>query len=98
MAWGREPKLATTTDRPPDGTHYDGGGSALIRGEAGLGTSALLDEAQARAAERGIGPPRIAGAPSESQMDGLSFAAVLVVHPRAVGGRDGRHGAAVQHC
>jgi predicted ATP-dependent serine protease len=44
------------------------GGSMLIRGEAGLGKSALLDEAGARATGRGIAVLRTAGAPSETQL------------------------------
>jgi DNA-binding CsgD family transcriptional regulator len=46
----------------------DRGGSMLIRGDAGLGKSALLDEAEARAAARGIAVLRTAGAPSETQL------------------------------
>jgi predicted ATP-dependent serine protease len=46
----------------------DQGGSMLVRGEAGLGKSALLQEAEARATARGIAVLRTAGAASEKQM------------------------------
>ena len=63
---GRDQELGTI-DSLLDGIG-DGGGSMLIRGEAGLGKSALLDEAEARAAGRGIAVLRTAGAPSETQL------------------------------
>ena len=63
---GREPELAAI-DGLLDGIH-DRGGSILIRGDAGIGKSALLDEAQARAVARGVAALRTAGAPSETKM------------------------------
>lgn len=63
---GREPELAAI-EGLLDGIH-DGGGSILIRGDAGLGKSALLDEAKIRAVARGVAALRTAGAPSETKM------------------------------
>jgi hypothetical protein len=63
---GREQELRAI-DGLLDGIR-DRGGSMLVRGEAGLGKSALLDEAEARATARGIAVLRTAGAPSEMQM------------------------------
>jgi DNA-binding CsgD family transcriptional regulator len=63
---GREQELRAI-DRLFDGIR-DQGGSMLVRGEAGLGKSALLQEAEARATARGIAVLRTAGAPSEKQM------------------------------
>ncbi|HEX5895557.1 MAG TPA: AAA family ATPase [Thermoleophilaceae bacterium] len=78
---GREQELSTI-----DGLLEaidDRGGSLLIRGEAGLGKSALLDEAEARAAGRGIAVLRTAGAPSETQ---LAFSGLqTLLRPRLEG-------------
>lgn len=63
---GREPETAAL-DGLLDGLE-DRGGSMVICGEAGVGKSALLDEARARAVERGMTVLRTTGAPSESQM------------------------------
>jgi DNA-binding CsgD family transcriptional regulator len=63
---GREQELSTIDARLE--AIGDRGGSMLIRGEAGLGKSALLDEAEARAAGRGIAVLRTAGVPSETQL------------------------------
>lgn len=63
---GREPELAAI-DGLLDGIH-DRGGSILIRGDAGLGKSALLDEAKTRAVARGVAALRTAGAPSETKL------------------------------
>src|SRR5688572_13258768 len=63
---GREQELGTI-DGLLDGIG-DRGGSMLVRGEAGLGKSALLGEAERRAAARGIAVLRTAGAPSETQL------------------------------
>ncbi len=46
----------------------EGGGAMLLRGAAGIGKSALLEEAQQRASERGITILKTAGVPSERQM------------------------------
>jgi len=68
---GREPELAAI-DELLDNTD-ERGGSVLIRGEAGLGKSALLEEADRRASRRGMTVLRAAGVPSESPM---AFAAL----------------------
>lgn len=63
---GRERELAVI-----DGLlgHLDeGGGAMLLRGEAGIGKSALLEEAERRARELGITILKTAGVPSERQM------------------------------
>ena len=63
---GRERELAAI-DELLD--HVDDqGGSLLVRGEAGLGKSALLDEAARRARDFGMTVLRTAGVPSERQM------------------------------
>ena len=62
MLWGREPerdRLAALLAR---------GGALLLRGDPGIGKSALLDEAAAIAGERGTGVLRADGARAESEM------------------------------
>ena len=63
---GRQRELAAI-DALLDGIR-DRGGSLLVRGEPGIGKSALLEKAQERATARGIAVLRTAGAPSERQM------------------------------
>jgi predicted ATPase len=46
----------------------DRGGALLVRGKAGLGKSALLDEAARRASDLGMSVLTTAGVPSERQM------------------------------
>ena len=63
---GREPELAAIEDLL---AHLgERGGSLLVRGEAGLGKSALLAEAASHAADRGLTVLTTAGVPSETQM------------------------------
>ncbi|HVL96614.1 MAG TPA: ATP-binding protein, partial [Solirubrobacteraceae bacterium] len=63
---GRERELAVIDGLL--GRLHGGGGAMLLRGEAGIGKSALLEEAEQRASERGITILKTAGVPSERQM------------------------------
>jgi DNA-binding NarL/FixJ family response regulator len=53
----------------------DGGTAVLVRGEAGIGKSALLQEVARRAADRGVRVARVAGVQSETHLPfaGLHF-------------------------
>jgi DNA-binding CsgD family transcriptional regulator len=60
----------------------DRGGSLLIRGDAGLGKSALLEDAESRARALGVGVLRTAGVASEA---GMAFAGLhRLLRPRLV--------------
>jgi DNA-binding CsgD family transcriptional regulator len=63
---GRESALATIESLLP--SVDSGGGALVVRGEPGIGKSALLEWAAERAEELGITVLRTAGAPSETQM------------------------------
>jgi DNA-binding CsgD family transcriptional regulator/tetratricopeptide (TPR) repeat protein len=75
---GREPELSAI-----DGMLAglaDRGGSLVIRGDAGLGKSALLEEAEARARALDVGVLRTAGVASEA---GMAFAGLhRLLRPR----------------
>ena len=91
--FGREVELAAI-DGLLDGVE-ERGGSLLVRGEAGLGKSALLDEAERRATELGITVLRTTGAPSESKMAFAGLHQLLRPYADRVAGLPGPQAAAL---
>lgn len=75
---GRERELAAIDDLLD---HLaDRGGALVVRSEAGLGKSALLDEAARRGGELGMTVLRTAGVPSETQMGFAGLHRLLKPH------------------
>jgi DNA-binding CsgD family transcriptional regulator len=90
---GREQELAVL-DELLD--HIDErGGALLIRSEAGLGKSALLDEAERRATRLGMTVLRTAGVPSESQMAFAGLHRLLRPHLTKIANLPGPQAAAL---
>jgi DNA-binding CsgD family transcriptional regulator len=90
---GREPQLSALGELL-DGIH-DCGGSLLLRGEAGVGKSALLDEAARRANDRGLSVLRTAGVPSETQLAFAGLHQLLRPHVQRTASLPGPQAAAL---
>lgn len=80
---GRERELATIERMLQQASA--GGGALLIRGEPGIGKTTLLDWADHRAGELGIGVLRTAGVPSEAQMPFAGLHRLLRPHLGRIG-------------